>query len=333
MALKCAIHLGIPDAIQKHGKPITLCELANSLSLHPNKAPSLCRLMRLLVHSKIFNKQISVNGEVAFDININSQLLLKNHPLTLAPFALMALDPISIEPSYYFDSWFQNEEETPFHMTQRRSFWECASRSPRLNKLFNEAMTSDSQFVVSVLVTNNEFKGLLEGVKSMVDVGGGAGTMAKGIAKLFPELTCTVFDQPHVVKGLVGYEGNFKYVGGDMFEAIPHAQAVLLKSILHDWSDDFCVKILKQCKEAIPSKEQGGKVIIIDMVVETNTREESLHYSHSQLMFDMEMMNLTVGGMERTEEEWQKLFITAGFYDYKVYSMLGPRSVIVVYPS
>ena len=42
-----------------------------------------------------------------------------------------------------------------------------------------------------------------------------------------------------------------------------------LQWILHDWSDENCVKILAKCKESIPSKEEGGKVIIIDMVVDT----------------------------------------------------------------
>lgn len=50
-----------------------------------------------------------------------------------------------------------------------------------------------------------------------------------------------------------------------MFESIPHADAVLLKFILHDWSDKDCVRILKMCREAIPSREEGGKVIIIDI--------------------------------------------------------------------
>jgi len=37
---------------------------------------------------------------------------------------------------------------------------------------------------------------------------------------------------------------------------------------LHDWGNEECVKILKNCKKAIPPREEGGKVIIIDMVVE-----------------------------------------------------------------
>ncbi|MCI18344.1 trans-resveratrol di-O-methyltransferase-like, partial [Trifolium medium] len=69
---------------------------------------------------------------------------------------------------------------------------------------------------------------LVEGLKSLVDVGGGIGTMTKVIAKSFPNTECIVFDLPHVVDGLQG-NGNIKYVGGDMFEAIPPTQSILLK--------------------------------------------------------------------------------------------------------
>ncbi|KAI8526131.1 hypothetical protein RHMOL_Rhmol13G0284900 [Rhododendron molle] len=37
---------------------------------------------------------------------------------------------------------------------------------------------------------------------------------------------------------------------------------------LDDWSDEDCVKIPKRCKEAIPSKDNGGKVIIMDIVMD-----------------------------------------------------------------
>ncbi|KAH0639577.1 hypothetical protein KY290_036844 [Solanum tuberosum] len=67
---------------------------------------------------------------------------------------------------------------------------------------------------------------------------------------------------------------NLSYVGGDMFKFIPSADAILLKWVLHDWSDEECIKILKKCKEAIPSKEKGGKVIIIDMVLMDSNLEK-----------------------------------------------------------
>jgi len=52
--------------------------------------------------------------------------------------------------------------------------------------------------------------------------------MAKVIAESFPHLKCTVLDLPHVVADLQGTE-NIEYVGGDMFQAIPSADSIMLK--------------------------------------------------------------------------------------------------------
>ncbi|KAH9304081.1 hypothetical protein KI387_008485, partial [Taxus chinensis] len=43
-----------------------------------------------------------------------------------------------------------------------------------------------------------------------------------------------------------------EHVGGSMFEAIPAADAVFLKCILHDWDDEKSVVLLRKCHEAIP---------------------------------------------------------------------------------
>ncbi|KAG5233306.1 6a-hydroxymaackiain methyltransferase family protein [Salix suchowensis] len=105
---------------------------------------------------------------------------------------------------------------------------------------------------------------------------------------------------------------NLEYAAGDMFEAVPSADALLLKWILHDWSDEDCIKILQQCKQAITrnGKHKVGKVIIIDIVRENKNRDEVS--TETQLFFDMEMM-VTVNGMERNEKEWAKLFLMLVF--------------------
>lgn len=98
--------------------------------------------------------------------------------------------------------------------------------------------------------------------------------------------------------------------------------------ILHCWSDEECVEILKKCKEAIPSKDKGGKVIIIEMVMEGKGEHKAIE---TQLSFDMEVMVL-VNGKERSEEEWENLFFSAGFTTYKIFPILGCRCLIEAYP-
>jgi trans-resveratrol di-O-methyltransferase len=89
------------------------------------------------------------------------------------------------------------------------------------------------------------------------------------------------------------------------------------------------VKILKRCREAITSNNKKGKVIIIDMVVESQKGDEKS--TETQLFFDMLMMVL-LPGKERNKKEWAKLFFDAGFSDYKITPVLGLRSLIEVYP-
>ncbi|KAL3509269.1 hypothetical protein ACH5RR_028670 [Cinchona calisaya] len=103
--------------------------------------------------------------------------------------------------------------------------------------------------------------------------------------------------------------------------------------ILHDWSDEECVKILKNCKEAIPSKDKGGKVIIIDMVMKNQPEGDDSDDKaiETQLFFDMLMMVLTKG-RERNEKEWAKLFFEAGFSGYKINPVFGLRSLIEIEP-
>lgn len=99
--------------------------------------------------------------------------------------------------------------------------------------------------------------------------------------------------------------------------------------VLHDWNDEDCVKILKNCRKAIPEKEKGGKVILIETVV-----QGQMHDSESvktQIAMDMDML-VSFGTKERTEKEWEILFKEAGFSSYKIFPIVDIRSLIEVYP-
>lgn len=54
MSLKCTIQPCIPDIIDNHAQTITLSELAALLPISPTKTTCLQRLLRLLVHLKLF---------------------------------------------------------------------------------------------------------------------------------------------------------------------------------------------------------------------------------------------------------------------------------------
>ena len=105
-----------------------------------------------------------------------------------------------------------------------------------------------------------------------------------------------------------------------------------LQWIIHDWGDEESVKILKRCIEAIPSREKGGKVIIIDIVIEENKKEDDKEKMDGQLCFDMMMVGLFNTGKERSVEEWKKLFLEAGFSHFNINPLLGLRSLIELYP-
>ncbi|KAL3574319.1 hypothetical protein D5086_024932 [Populus alba] len=138
----------------------------------------------------------------------------------------IAWGQVLTKPWDCLSTWFRNDDRNAFSVAHEKTLWEYAGQDASLNNLFNEAMASDSILASKLVVS--KCKGIFDGVNSLVDVGGGLGTMAKGIAEAFPDMNCTVFDLPHVVSDLQGGK-NLKYVGGDMFEAVPPADALLLK--------------------------------------------------------------------------------------------------------
>ncbi|ESR49552.1 hypothetical protein CICLE_v10033864mg, partial [Citrus x clementina] len=99
-----------------------------------------------------------------------------------------------------------------------------------------------------------------------------------------------------------------EHVGGDMFQSVPKGDAIIMKWILHDWNDEHCLKLLKNCYKSIP---EDGKVIVVESMLPEvpNTSIESKSNSH----FDVLMMIQSPGGKERTRHEFMTLATGAGF--------------------
>jgi hypothetical protein len=99
-------------------------------------------------------------------------------------------------------------------------------------------------------------------------------------------------------------EERCSIVEGNFFESVPDgADAYLLRHIIHDWTDEQSVQILRNCRKVMPSE---GKLLIVEAVVPAGN-EPSLAKS-----FDMAML-VFPGGLERTEEEYPRLFEQADF--------------------
>ena len=73
---------------------------------------------------------------------------------------------------------------------------------------------------------------------------------------------------------------------------------------------------------------KGGKVIVIEMVIENQNTNE---ITGIQLSYDVMMMG-SFFGKERNLMEWEKLFFEAGFSHYKINAKMGARSLIELYP-
>ncbi|GKV04210.1 hypothetical protein SLEP1_g16402 [Rubroshorea leprosula] len=112
-----------------------------------------------------------------------------------------------------------------------------------------------------------------------------------------------------------------EHVARDMFLNIPKADALMVKDVLHNWGDKQCVKVLKNCYNALPSQ---GKLIIVNYVMPEGAEPSNLAKHVSQL--DV-IMFIHQGGRQRTEREFKVQCKAAGFSDfhlvYCVYNGVG----------
>ncbi|XP_075647226.1 desmethylxanthohumol 6'-O-methyltransferase-like [Castanea sativa] len=326
MALKCAVELRIADIIHSHGGPITLCQIAAGITNSPSlDIPCLARIMRSLVHKNILTAHNpSDGGDITlYGLTPASKWLLHDAELSLVPVVLMESHPWLLAP-WHCLSQCVIEGGTPFEKAHGCEVWDFASKNPNFNKIFNDAMACTAKIVIGVVL--EEYKDGFGCLGSLVDVGGGTGEMIAEIVKAHPHIKGTNFDLPHVVATTPIRKG-VSNVGGNMFESIPTADAMIMKWVLHNWSDEHCIKILRNCRKAI--SEKIGKVIIIDIILEKDNNDL---FDETRMVFDLLMITFTPRGKERTELEWKKLLEEGGFPRYKIIKIPTMPSIIEAYP-
>jgi len=143
-------------------------------------------------------------------------------------------------------------------------------------KRFGVAMEVTSALSpVNLVVKGFNWAGLRDG-SLVVDVGGGVGAATMALAREFPSLKFVVQDRPQVVEaGKLRWADQFPeglstgrvaFQAHDFFNEQPvkDADVFFMRSICHDWSDEYARKILRRLADAA-AKET--RLICMDTIV------------------------------------------------------------------
>lgn len=158
---------------------------------------------------------------------------------------------------------------------------------------------------------------------TLVDVGGGQGTLLLEVLSRHPGLNGVLFDQPDILAkhrlGRLGADDRWTTVPGDFFEAVPPGGDLYsMQYILHDWDDAACVRILRNCRDAMAP---DARILAIDAVVPPGNDP------HPGKTLDIIML-FAVPGKERTEAEFTTLFTAAGLQVTRIIPKPGRLSIV-----
>jgi hypothetical protein len=182
-----------------------------------------------------------------------------------------------------------------------RPFWEDLQAHPEIAASFDELMgPGHGRPDPDVLA------GSWDGVRTVVDVGGGTGALLAEILRAHPavrgilvDLAATVARSATVFEA-AGVAARVTVVGQSFFDPLPAgADVYLLKSVLSDWGDREATTLLRRCAEAA---RPAGRVAVLNGVCpdEDGPAPPSL------------MMMLLVGGRDRTLADFRALAAEAG---------------------
>ncbi|XP_020413164.1 caffeic acid 3-O-methyltransferase isoform X2 [Prunus persica] len=275
MSLQSAIELGVFDIIGKEGPGAKLSssEIAAKIGAKNPEAPMMIdRILRLLTsHSVLHCSLVSANEDEngggsdfqrVYSLGPVSKYFVNDEEGgSLGPVLTFTQDKV------YMESWSQLKDAVveggiPFNRVHGTHAFEYPGLDPRFNQAFNTAMFNHTTIVIKKLL--HIYKGLEDkNLTQLVDVGGGLGMTLNLITSRYQHIKGINFDLPHVVNHAPSYPG-VEHVGGDMFASVPNGDAIFMKWILHDWTDEHCLKLLKNRYRAIPD---DGKVIVVEALL------------------------------------------------------------------
>ncbi|TDV42276.1 methyltransferase [Actinophytocola oryzae] len=318
-ALRLAAELKIADLI--HDGVDTSAALAQATGSHE---PSLHRLLRMLAAVGITTEP----EPGRFGLSAVGEQLRSDSPDSLWAFTRFFTDP-SLFTSWQSVGHTVRTGECAFDQVHGKNAYVHLSEQPELSALFNHAMSQESRIAAGQVAAGIDFTD----VKSVVDIGGGDGTLLKAILTTHPHLTGVVFDSPSGVAEApkviaeAGLTDRCEVVAGDFFQAVPEGgDLYIIKSVFQDWDDEPAAKLLRTVRAHMPD---GAKLLIVGSVLtDTATTDEPVMF-----LTDANML-VTAGGRERTESEFAALLADTGFtVEVVARNAAGPLSVIEALPA
>jgi hypothetical protein len=294
-ALYVAAKLGIADLL-KDG-PKSSDELAKATGTHVR---SLYRLLRALASVGVFVE--SEDGR--FSLTPLAEYLQTGVPGSLRAFAIMQSE---LQYRVYGEVLHSVKTGgTAFNHTFGQELFPYLIQHPAAAAVFDEAMTGYTTQVSTAIVAAYDFSQF----GTIVDVGGGHGTLLTAILRANSALRGVLFDLPHVAEGAqkrlaaAGLAERCEVVAGDFFASVSNGGDVyLLKWIIHDWDEERSVAILKNCHRAMA---EHSKLLLVEAVIPSGNTP----FFHK--FMDLTML-VIAGGRERTEAEYHALLAAAGF--------------------
>ncbi|XP_030540238.1 caffeic acid 3-O-methyltransferase-like [Rhodamnia argentea] len=330
MVLKATVELGVLEILEREGPAAMLSssQIASKIPVRNNpQAPDvLDKMLSLLASHSILSVSLGKDcpgdgGCRVYGLAPVAEYFLRNREGgSLSDLMFMAQDRVMI------DFWFHLKDAVleggiPFERAYGMTVPSYLGKDARFSQLFKNSMKEYNKLLMSKILDG--YKGF-EGLSSLVDVGGGDGSILSMIISKYPHIKAINFDLASVIEKSPSYPG-IEYIAGDMFVSIPKGDAIFIKWVLHMFNDELCVKILKNCYDSLPC---DGKVMAVDLVI-PEVPEADLA---AQNLFQMYVfMRVNSKGKERTEKEFETLAKAAGFCSIRVAYSAHNFSLVELY--
>ena len=308
-AITAVAELGVADALADGPLPIE--ELAARVGAD---ADALHRLLRALIGRGVFRRR--PDGRYA--LNLLADALRSDAPVSMAWAARFYGSREQRERwTRLVDSIRTGRSVVPA-LHGKESF-DYFAEQPEHAELFNKTMTAISELTDASVVAGYDFSAY----PTIVDVGGGHGSLLAGILAAAPASYGVLYDMPQVVSSDLlcenGVADRVRIKSGSFFDNVPGGGDVyVLKNIIHDWPDEKAVQILRTVRAAAGPR---ATVLLVELVIPDHDRDFAGKWA------DLEML-LNLSARERTASEYRDLLRKAGLRMTRVVPTASPLSVV-----